>query len=277
MPPVSYDKCIIHSNNGGPFGRMTSEDGDNFLILHGRVAVARTLALKAETAYILSFQMSERYGYGDDETLRVSLSGSVDNKVLEKGQNAPQSFTTYAYEFKTGTADDDNDDGDDGGTVKVEVELANISPHAATSSGIMSYRTGHSIFLDSVKVSMLVDCGTGAKCHGSLDADVGYICKCDGRGYVGHDSTNKAAECIDVTTLGGDSDEALAEKVEVLQEEVGMIEEAVGGITVQSKGVAKSVETAAADIVELQAYVHVHTCTTTTKFYKLRLHFVFFL
>lgn len=155
--------------------------------------------------------------------------------MLVAAENAPQAFTAYSHTF---TASSEGGD--------IEIEFANISPHKDS-------RDGHTIFLDSVQITEPAEsCGTGAECHAALDSSDGYVCKCNGRGYVGHDAKNKAAKCVDVTTLGG-SDDALAEKVKVLQEEMAAVESAVGSVQVQSKGLGRSVETTAADIIALQS------------------------
>jgi chromosome segregation ATPase len=81
------------------------------------------------------------------------------------------------------------------------------------------------------------------------------MCKCNGRGYVGHDARNKKAECVDVTTLGGGgSDEAMVEKVEVLQEEMVAVEGGVKGLQEDKQGIESSIESATADILALQEF-----------------------
>lgn len=227
---IGYDTCIIHAMPRGPFGSFQSGDGSKFLVLHGRVGVTQTVDdLKAGDEYALSFVAAERNGFGDGEVFRVI----VDGKVLDKSRNVPVAFTTYQYTFTAASSG------------SAEIELLNVSPHVRATDG-------HSIFVDAISIVPTVDCGEGATCHTAIDGS-GYTCKCNGRGYVGHDATNEKAECVDVTTLGGD-DAVVKEKVDVLQEEMIAVEDGVKRLAEDDAGIKSSVELASADILALQTF-----------------------
>jgi hypothetical protein len=148
MTPASWTArggVVVVKSGNRPWGGLASADGKHFVSIQGRKAVVEqsVCGLKKGKQYSLTFSMTHRPGYGNDEKAVVKINGkTVWSADAKKG--LPAKFTGFTVKFTASSK-----------TAKIRFE--NDSP-----------KGDKSVFLDDVK---LAEFSAVVKCPGDADAN----------------------------------------------------------------------------------------------------------